>query len=513
MKAEFSGPRQEPSQNQKSSVESIFSQFIAPMSETPDALPEGFIPQHHSPPEPYNDSSVDFLEWESIFCNDLKLTDTNEGLRSQKVSRNISEIADALQHRYEFASVSGSLAVYESPCWRVMLREEVIRFISETVSALFPEEVKYLSSRQRTEIAELLFYHSKTKQLWEVPLPDYHYLCCRDYMYDWRSGECLPHDSSFLRFSSLDLNAEEIGNRDGPYWEQFLDNMTGNDPCLRQRILEMIGVILSGYPSKSFFFLEGESNTGKSQLANFLKDILGKSACTALNDISQLGQRWTPGSMFGKLLCLCGDMPNAPLDSKAIGTIKQLTGDDLIRGEFKYKDAFTFENTAKLLFVSNYPLQIPNQYQETALLNRLIVVPCRNPVPPEQQIPALHRWLHQEAGYIVNLALEALRELEDRNGVFTPLAENDCLSLIRMSEEEKQIRDFVQDCCILREDASCKVGDLFRPFQRYAPEVQLAPANFSKLIYQLFPQVKSGRSSQARMFYGICLADSSQYRP
>lgn len=201
------------------------------------------------------------------------------------------------------------------------------------------------------------------------------------------------------------------------------------------------------------------------------------------------------------------------LDSKAIGTIKQLTGDDLIRGEFKYKDAFTFENTAKLLFVSNYPLQIPNQYQETALLNRLIVIPCRNPVPQEQQIPALHTWLHREAGYIVNLALEALRELEDRNGVFTPLAENDCLSLIRMSDEEEQIRDFVHDCCILGEDASCKVGDLFQTFRRYAPEVQLASANFSKLIYQLFPQVKPGRSSQARMFRGICLADSSQNQP
>lgn len=512
MKTEPNITGHKPNQYQ-GSMEGIFSQFIASMSKTPDALLEGFVPQHHSPPEPYNDSSIYFPEWESIFCNDLKLTDTNKGLRSQKINRNISEIADALQHRFEFASVLGTLAVYKPPCWRVMHREEAIRFISESVNLLFSEESKYLSSRQRAEIVDQLLYHSKTKQLQEVPLPDYHYLCCRDYMYDWRSGECLPHDSSFLRFSYLDLEAEEVGNCDGPYWEQFLDNLTGNDPCLRQRILEMIGVILSGYPSKSFFFLEGESNTGKSQLANFFKDILGKNSCTALNDVSQLGQKWTPASLFGKLLCLCGDMPNASLDSKAIGAIKQLTGDDLIRGEFKYKDAFTFENTAKLLFVSNYPLKIPNQYQETALLNRLIMIPCRNPVPQEQQIPALHTWLHREAGYIVNLALEALRELENRNGVFTPLTENDCLSLIRMSDEEEQIRDFVQNCCILREDASCKVGDVFRVFQTYAPEVQLAPANFSKLIYQLFPQVESIRSNQARMFRGLSLVDSSQNQP
>lgn len=91
----------------------------------------------------------------------------------------------------------------------------------------------------------------------------------------------------------------------------------------------------------------GESGTGKSQLSNFLRNLLENDACFALNDISQLGERWTTGSLLGKLLCICGDVPNAPLTSKAIGTIKQLTGDDLIRGEFKYQNAFTFENTAK----------------------------------------------------------------------------------------------------------------------------------------------------------------------
>lgn len=512
MKAESNDAGQNPGQGRES-AENIFSQFIVPVSEIPDTLPAELVPCRHFQTGPYDDPSIDFPEWEDIFCNDLNLTDANEGLRSQKINRNIAEIADAFQHRFEFASVSGNLAVYEPPCWRVMHREEAVRFISEEVSALFPKEAKYLSFRQRTEIAALLLYHRKTTELREIPLPDYHYLCCQDYMYDWRSGECLPHDSSFLRFSFLDFDAEKIGNCDGPYWEQFLDTMTGNDPCLRQRILEMIGVILSGYPSKSFFLLEGRSNTGKSQLANFLRDILGKNACTALNDVSQLGQKWTPASLFGKLLCLCGDIPNVPLNSKAIGTIKQLTGDDLIRGEFKYKDAFTFENTAKLLFVSNYPLQIPNQYQETALLNRLIVIPCRNPIPQEQQIPALHTRLHQEAGYIVNLALEALCELEDRNGEFTPLAEDDGLFLIRVPDEEERVRNFVQDCCILREDASCMVGDVFHAFQAYAPEIQLVPANFSKYIYRLFPQVEPIRNNQARMFRGLCLIDSPQNQP
>lgn len=485
--------------------ESDFSQFIIPWSEASDSIPADQMPRRHSLPSLEDDPSIIFPQWNTIFCNDLNLTNGREGLLGQKVNQDITEIAEAIQHRFEFVAISGQLAVYEDPCWKIMGQDEIIRFVKKNVHDLFPEEGKCLNVRQWGEIANHLLHDERIALFQEIPAPDSRYLCCRDCLYDWRSGKCIPHNSSFWRFSFLDLNAEEIGNCDGPYWEQFLDNLTGGDNQLRQRILEMIGVILSGYPSKAFFFMQGESGTGKSQLVNFLKDVLGTGACMALNDISQLGQKWTTGSLFGKLLCLCGDMPDAPLDSRTIGTIKQLTGDDLIRGELKYKNAFNFENTAKLLFVSNYPLQIPNQYQEAAFLNRLVVIPCRNPVPQNQQIPALHNLLHQEAGYIVGLALDALCALEDGNGAFTPLSDDANAASVRMSEEEELICDFVQDCCVLSEDASCAVGEVFQAFRTYAPEVQLAPANFSKLIYRLFPQVESSRSNSARMFRGLCL--------
>lgn len=154
----------------------IFSQFIAPMSEVPDTLSADLVPCRHAVPEPYDDPSVSCPEWDVIFGNDLKLTDAKEGLRSQKVNRNITEIANALLHRFEFASVSGQMAVYDPPCWRVLSREEAARFIKEAVNDLFPTEAKFLSSRQREEIANQLLHDSKTKLLREIPAPDPHYL-------------------------------------------------------------------------------------------------------------------------------------------------------------------------------------------------------------------------------------------------------------------------------------------------------------------------------------------------
>lgn len=348
-----------------------------------------------------------------------------------------------------------------------------------------------------------------TKFLHVVPPVDYHYLCCRDCMYDWRNRTCLPHSSSFMRFSYLDLDAESIGCGGGTHWEMVLDHLTGGDAALRKRILQMIAVILAGYPSKSFFFLEGESGTGKSQLVNFLRDVLGDSACVALNDISQLGQKWTTGSIFGKLLCLCGDMPDALLDSKTIGTIKQLTGDDLIRGEFKYKDAFMFENTAKLLFVSNYPLRISNPDREQALLERLVEIPCRNPVAREDQIPHLHEILYEEAGYIVGLAMEALAELESENGEFTPLPEVFTSPMVQAPDKERAVMEFVQRHCILEEGASCAVNDAFQAFQAAFPEVEMAVGQFSKTLCSLYPQIERRRSKDTREYDGMGLADAS----
>lgn len=491
---------------------SIFSQFAAPISEVPDVLPANLMPYRHLDPV-LDDPSATGPDWDTIFGRDLELTDTKEGLRSQKVNRNIAEIASAIRNRCEFLHIAGHLAVFEPPCWKILGHGEALRFVKRAAEELFPSDAKYLNCRQYEEIVSHLRLDFKTPCQKEIPTPDYRYLCCRDYMYDWRTGRCLPHNSKYQYFSYLDIDAESIGSCDGAHWEMFLDDMTGGDSILRQRILEMIGVILSGYPSKSFFFLTGESGTGKSQLVNFLRDVLGTSACVALNDISQLGQKWTTGSVFGKLLCLCGDVPDAPLDSRTIGTIKQLTGDDLIRGEFKYKDAFMFDNMAKLLFVSNYPLRIPNPEREQALLERLVVIPCRNPVARECQIPNLHELLYEEAGYIVDLAMRALADLDDRNGVFTSLPEDFGWEPAQVSNMDRAIMEFVHKYCVREEGASCWVSEVFQAFQAHFPEENLRDSQFSKALLRLFPEVKKVRSSSGRKYNGLRLAETDYGNP
>ena len=480
--------------------------FCVPESLVAECLPPNLWPHRHHLPT-WSDPSAQFPDLATIFGSDLKLTQANEGIRSQKVTKNLTEIAEAICHRHKFATISGRLAVYRPPCWRLMGKEDTTNFIVRAAKQLFPGDSKYLSDRQYDEIAFQVLHANSTERLNNIPTPDYRYLACRDSMYDWHTGECLSHNSADYRFAVLDLDAASIGNCNGTYWELFLDALTGGDDALRQRTLELIGVILSGFPTKSFFLLEGESGTGKSQLVNFLRDVLGEGACLALNNLSQLGDRFTTGAIFGKLLCLCGDVPNAPLTAKAIGAIKQLTGDDLIRGEFKYRDIFTFENAAKLMFVSNYPLQIPDQEHEDALMDRLVAIPCLYPVPKEQQIAGLHKLLHEEAGYIVHLAMDALIDLEARNGIFTPLPEHLEYETVQVPCDEQLLLDFVQDCCQLGEGMTCTVDELCQAFRTYVSAPMFDGAKFSKLLCRTFPEIKRSRTGKTRGYQGIQLKE------
>lgn len=134
-------------------------------------------------------------------------------------------------------------------------------------------------------------------------------------------------------------------------------------------------------------------------------------------------------------------------------------------------------------------------------------------MPRECQIPAIHKLLHQEAGYIVDLAMEALRDLIARNGVFTPLPEAFSAVQFQMPDREQMVADFIQACCLLEEGASCSVSDAFQAFQNYSLEVEMGVEQFSKILCRIYPQIERRRSSNTRKFYGLRLADTTLENP
>ena len=451
--------------------------------------------------------------------NKLQLTDASNGLFLRKKERNLSELAQSLAKTLDFAEIDGKLAVYQSPSWQLLSTKKARRFISNKLARYPGEVVYYLNSGEKNEIVQKILDLPGIFHLDGIPEPDYHMLCGSDGMYCWPEGNKYLPSSKHLRFSHLEVSTHDIEPCQTPYFDRFLESVAQDDDALRQLILEVIGVIVTGFPTKHFFVFEGVTSSGKSQLANFLKDVLGLTACVAVNGVNQLSEKWTTGGLPGKLLCICADVPDKPLNMQAVAVIKELTGDDAISGERKYEDPFTFKNTAKLLFLSNAPLRVCGGNIDEAFQRRMVQIPFRYTVPEEDQIPYLHKRLFDEVGGILWKALRALELFEKRNGVFTPIkAEhggNEMLYKSGLTAGDRVV-DFVQACCCLEESATSNTQSLYHAFlcyerKQYGDTASVIPSSlFGRTLLACGLPIKSWRNATTRGYRGIRLTDGGE---
>lgn len=444
-----------------------------------------------------------------------RLTNAENGLFRQLIDLNLSEIASFLVEKYQFAAVGKKLAIFRGPDWEILSSDDYQREVFSYIAKASPEFSGFLNSRHLDEIVRHILRDPKTPQLREIPAADSHTLCCSDQLYVWPEGRRFEASSRDLRFSHLEVASTEIGPIPTPYFDDFLRTVAGDDENLCSLILEVIGVILAGYPCKNFFVFEGVPSSGKSQLARFLRGILGKTSCYSVNGVNELAGRWTTGMLPGKLLCLCSDVPDKSLSANVVGLIKQLTGDDPIQGEKKYEDPFVFENMAKLLFLSNFPLRIAGGRQDAAILQRLVRVPFRHSVPQERQIPKLYEHLLDEAGGIIWQALQALEDMEERGGRFTEIGDTLDEEVGFIPTLRERVDEFVRNACISDVTARISTRVLFDAFVRYYTDGSfqndISPVQFGKVFAESVPQlgghVKPYRTATERGYVGIRLKD------
>lgn len=444
----------------------------------------------------------------------LELTAAEEGLFKRKMNYNLSEIANYFTQNYSFGELNNRLAFYQSPCWKLLTKENARRVISRLLAKADRRVAAHLDSRNLDEICNCILRSGRITRCSNIPRPDPHMLCCRDKLYLWPENSIAAPCEEDLRISCIDVEAREICHCETPYFDYFLGTVVGDDNDLATLILEVIGVILTGYPVKNFFVFEGVPNSGKSQLARFLEDILGETSYFAVESVNQLTGNWLTGMLPGKLLCVCSDVPNKPLKPNAVGLIKQLTGDDPIYGEKKYEQPFVFFNTAKLLFLSNFSLRLIDGNSDSALEQRLIRIPFLHSVPVENQIPSLHERLRDEAGGIIWRTLQALDAWEARGCIFTKTqyGQEDFLPPLPPTNEER-VRNFVENECVLSPEETATSAALYRRFQRFETYTLVAnvkPMNvriFGRTLSSLGLPIQKEDTASDRGYRGIGLLD------
>lgn len=307
-------------------------------------------------------------------------------------------------------------------------------------------------------------------------------VCFDNGILDTKSGKLYPHSPVYPIFYKLDTWWGDTSPH--PHFDAFLNDITGGDLLLRQRILEIVGYCLcNDTHGKAFFVFQGVGNSGKSVLAKFIRSCINADATTAL-DITKLGDRFVAANLVGKQLCLSMDIPSTPLNPGTTATFKSVTGGDPITADVKYSPHITFFNRAKFILGTNHALL--TQDDDPAFFDRAVAVPFKHGIPHDRRNPDLLDALTSERASIVYDALQAYRALRDRNYQFSghyPVNEMfvSC-NAMQAPSTEAFVQKFVQNYCTVAPGEIIFVDDLFACFCEHYPSVGVNEYRFGNNI-------------------------------
>jgi phage/plasmid-associated DNA primase len=202
-----------------------------------------------------------------------------------------------------------------------------------------------------------------------------------------------------------------------PIWAEFLKTITGDVKSQKNRIMEMICILMMGsWHVKKLFVCADAPNSGKSTLAEFMCSLF-PDGTVGRKDIHELGKRFATGDIADCAINLAMDVSSEALPQKAVGSIKTLTGDRGSEAERKYKPSVVNECTCKLVVGTNWPL-IPVA-SDQAYFNRLEIIPFQHTIPDTDSKMDQYECLQVEKDIIASICIDKAKLLIDNNFVMT----------------------------------------------------------------------------------------------
>lgn len=398
--------------------------------------------------------------------------DIADGLGKRRESQDMVALEDfAVQHA-DWLIFEGCLCIYKKPCWiKLKSDDEALREIRR-IFRPYEEIRSSLTSRDYKMIYNGLLSNPSVETLDVLHTPE-DCINCRDGVLDLLTMESRPCKPSDHYFYCFDLFCHEIQSPPeyGCYFENFVAQAGNGNVDVRRQILELIALAMTGKQLKVFYAMLGPSNCGKSQIGKFLEELLGRENVMVVRHIDDFAGSFTVGSLYGKLLGMCLDLPAGTLPQSAVAILKQMVGSDPIKGERKYADPFMFDVKPLLLLAGNHPIQVNHADREDAFFNRLVTIPFANPVSDASEVIIdLYKQFLDEAAYIVHEACLAYQDLADRNWNPTRVPVPAEFSQREGDDNFLAVQDFVENCITTSPKSKVSTASLFEAYQSYAEE-------------------------------------------
>ncbi len=168
-------------------------------------------------------------------------------------------------------------------------------------------------------------------------------------MLDLATGTLADHDPKYL--STWQLPVKWNPNATCPFLDGWLADRVGDQV---EGLLEAASLVLAPWiTQRKTLFLYGPERSGKSTFARLVEHLVGELATTSVSLHALATNRFAAASLYGRALNVAGDLSDHHVDDLAL--YKQVTGDDLVAAERKFRDAYTFHNRALFVFTANQP--------------------------------------------------------------------------------------------------------------------------------------------------------------
>lgn len=161
-------------------------------------------------------------------------------------------------------------------------------------------------------------------------------------------------------------------------------------------LFQLIGrIFYRDQDPQAMVFATGEGSNGKSKVMAFIEDLVGKdnTSHATLASLGSTTDKFASSQLFGKMVNIETDMPSQHI--KQTGTLKTLSGNDVMSAEFKGINKFTFTNYALMIFTTN---NMPT-FSDTShgFLRRIITLPFNKKMGREN--PEDNKWLERSRNF------------------------------------------------------------------------------------------------------------------
>lgn len=427
------------------------------------------------------------------------------------------------QNRVKYVPEWGYI-IWDGKKWQPDKADKVKQYAVETAKSIFDEaksaetsyEIKSLSSWGNRSLSlsrlKAMIELAKSYDGIVATADEFdqnpHLLNLENGVLDLRTGTFYAHQPWLMLSKMSPVRYEPEATC--PRWEQFLNEVTGNDVELVEYLRRAVGYTLTGSQAEQvFFYLYGLGNNGKTRFLEVIEALLGEYAINA--HAQTLLQKKYNNSHSEEIARLRGcrfivasEMPRGENLNEVL--IKDMTGGNTIAARTLYKETAEFKAVGKIWMQGNYRPAVTGV--DNGIWRRMRIIEFSQQIPDEKRDKNLLDKLKMELPGILNWAL-----LGAQRWYLSGLQEPESVRIANSDyrTENDPLGRFLNEHCVTGRLEKQPAQALHDAYNRWLEENSLEPATVEFVAKQLKSRgFYSQRSKRGNYWKGLRLIDEAK---